>query len=362
LKLRVETADIRDRDEENLILNRVTLSLAISFAALVRAQPAMEIIAPQNADVLRPGDTVTVEAHTTRGLDALLFIGDGALNAISARLPGAPPYRFTFRIPADAPAGLYHMSAMGVQRGQGVDYFAQVTIDVEPVWPEADLGSQTMTGTPGVTINTHKVPLLERSDIGYPPEAIQNGAGGTVVMQVTPNSQGRVEGVEILSGPEELRKTAVKGVLTWRFPAKAGMKPRPVEVTFDPVEAQRAAAFQSATQPEPRAVVALPAPTEGIAPQRIRVAGADQAAKLLSKVDPVYPPLAKVAHIQGVVRFSAVLSVDGRVEMVQVLAGHPLLVPAAQEAVKQWTYSQTTVNGRAVEVATQIEVEFFLTN
>jgi periplasmic protein TonB len=85
-------------------------------------------------------------------------------------------------------------------------------------------------------------------------------------------------------------------------------------------------------------------------------------AKLISKVEPEYPWLAKANHIQGVVRLTLVLYNDGRVMHVLLVSGHPLLVQEAEDAVKQWMYSPTLVNGTPVEVVTEVEVEFFLPN
>jgi TonB family protein len=95
-------------------------------------------------------------------------------------------------------------------------------------------------------------------------------------------------------------------------------------------------------------------------PQRIRVGGGVQKAKLVQQPAPVYPPLAMQARISGVVRLNAIIGRDGTVENLTVASGHPLLVPAAMEAVKQWVYAPTFLNGQAVEVVTQIDVEFSL--
>ncbi len=96
------------------------------------------------------------------------------------------------------------------------------------------------------------------------------------------------------------------------------------------------------------------------APQRIRVGGNVQQAKLLNQPKPVYPPLAKQARIQGVVRFNAIIGRDGQIQDLKVVSGHPLLVPSALEAVKQWRYQPTLLNGEPVEVVTQIDVNFTL--
>jgi len=95
--------------------------------------------------------------------------------------------------------------------------------------------------------------------------------------------------------------------------------------------------------------------------QRIRVGGNVQQAKLIYGPKPVYPPLAKQARIQGVVRLTAVIGTDGTIQNLQVVSGHPLLIPAALEAVKQWRYQPTLLNGEPVEVITQIDVNFTLT-
>ena len=95
-------------------------------------------------------------------------------------------------------------------------------------------------------------------------------------------------------------------------------------------------------------------------PQRIRVGGNVQQANLIKRVQPPYPPLAKQARIQGVVHLTAIIAKDGSIQSLQVVSGHPLLVPSALEAVKQWVYKPTLLNGEPVEVVTQIDVNFTL--
>jgi len=95
-------------------------------------------------------------------------------------------------------------------------------------------------------------------------------------------------------------------------------------------------------------------------PSRIKVGGNVQQAKLVRQPRPSYPPLAKQARIQGVVKLSAVIAKDGTIQELSVISGHPLLAPAALEAVKQWVYQPTLLNGEPVEVSTQIDVNFTL--
>jgi protein TonB len=81
---------------------------------------------------------------------------------------------------------------------------------------------------------------------------------------------------------------------------------------------------------------------------------------LIRQVQPLYPPLARQARIQGTVVMNAILTRDGAVQNVAVVSGHPLLVQAAIDAVKQWVYQPTLVNGQPVEVSTQIHLNFTL--
>ena len=113
----------------------------------------------------------------------------------------------------------------------------------------------------------------------------------------------------------------------------------------------------TAAPPPPPPVKEAPKP---VVPQRIRVGGNVQAARLVRQPKPVYPPLARQARIQGTVRFNAIIGRDGTIQNLQLVNGHPLLVPSAQDAVKQWVYQPTLLNGEPVEVITIIDVNFTL--
>jgi protein TonB len=95
-------------------------------------------------------------------------------------------------------------------------------------------------------------------------------------------------------------------------------------------------------------------------PQRVRVSSGVFAGLLVKRVQPNYPPLARQARIQGVVILQAQISKDGNIENLQLVSGHPMLAPAAIEAVKQWKYKPYLLNGEPVEVETQVQVNFTL--
>jgi protein TonB len=81
---------------------------------------------------------------------------------------------------------------------------------------------------------------------------------------------------------------------------------------------------------------------------------------LVHKVLPTYPPLARNVRIQGQVVLQAVISKQGIIENLRLLSGHPMLVPAAIEAVRQWRYRPYVLNNEPVEVETLITVNFSL--
>ena len=141
--------------------------------------------------------------------------------------------------------------------------------------------------------------------------------------------------------------------------AIAGKPATPAPKPHRPVvkEATRLAPQVVTTQPAP---AAAPTPAEPAPPVRIAVGGAAQMAKLVHKVLPVYPLFAKSARISGVVRLMALIGKDGTVQDVEIVQGNPLLAKAAKDAVQQWVYQPTLIEGRPVEVSAPIDVNFML--
>lgn len=451
----------------------VGFALFLSHGAPGFAQPSLEITAPADGAVVRPGQTLSVSVKTSKSYAMVALLGKDFFLVLT------PPYTSSIQIPKDMKAGVYQLTAQGAPGSEESDSSAPITIDVEYVWRESSDASHLVQDAPGVQVETGGFPLMHRSAIPYPREAQAQGIEGTVVVEITPDSSGHVERARILSGPVELRKDVIKSALLWHFGEEAGSKPRQVTVTFNlsvavssapdaagsarepigvpntsygfwvvargqgayrlrkiqtialsddaraellkglPSEGQQVSpddigrmataihnfdsdlrlwlsregddasftitppgfrlgdsaddeesetavvALPSASGPRTASVSAEPAreiPSSvrsAVTPQRIRVAPAVQASKLVTKIASEYPALAKSIPVQGVVRLSVIIDAEGRVENIQVLAGHPLLVDAALAAVKQWVYRPTILNGKAVEVATQVEVEFF---
>ena len=99
---------------------------------------------------------------------------------------------------------------------------------------------------------------------------------------------------------------------------------------------------------------------QGTRPMRVRVSQGVNQGMIISKVQPTYPPDAKTARIQGSVVIGVIIGKDGNVQSERLVSGHPLLAPAAMDAVKQWKYRPYLLNGEAVEVDTQVTVNFTL--
>jgi TonB family protein len=321
---------------------------------------------------------------------------------------------------------------------------------------------QMVADAPGVTVEMNGAAVMHRTSVAYPDAARKQGVQGVVTVEVKLDAGGNVADARVLSGPEELRKTALQSVLQWHYTRDAANSTRQVNITFQPPPARESRpvtgivggiagssviggiigsvpAAQAGLEPARRRslegstlkqinVVGLPdqqrdellarlpvhvgdtlsnqsmsAVTKevrqfdehlnsalttnstgeatllimapGASPpvasqtappppsgdtKRITIGGSVQQSKLISQPKPVYPPLAKQAKISGVVQLQAIISKDGTMQNLTVISGHPLLIPAALEAVKQWVYQKTLLNGEPVEVITQIDVNFTL--
>jgi len=117
--------------------------------------------------------------------------------------------------------------------------------------------------------------------------------------------------------------------------------------------------FRPAVQPHPQekpAAAVQPAPS-----QPIRLRGGDvRLAHPIYRVEPRYPQIAIKARVSGPVELEGIIGTDGRIRDLHALSGNPLLVPAALEAVRQWVYEPTLLNGKPVEVIAPITVIFRL--
>ena len=139
-------------------------------------------------------------------------------------------------------------------------------------------------------------------------------------------------------------------------------EPRALLVDPPPSVPGSGAALPSVNIPDAAVrIAAPPAPVKQPQAQlALKTGGVLQPPKLIKRVTPEYPPAARAAGIQGVVKFTATIAKDGTIHNVQAVSGSSLLIPAATDAVKKWLYQPTMLDGDPVEVVTQIEVNFAL--
>jgi TonB family protein len=131
-------------------------------------------------------------------------------------------------------------------------------------------------------------------------------------------------------------------------------------ITLDPSNPKWTAALEDALSEPERRKAFERLRTEPPKPGLVRIGAAVAEASLVSKTEPVYPPLALNARIQGSVEFTATIGTDGKVENLELVRGHPLLVNAAKDAVLKWVYHSATQDGEAIPFVTQVIVPFRL--
>jgi TonB family protein len=170
---------------------------------------------------------------------------------------------------------------------------------------------------------------------------------GTVVLNAVINKAGRIEDLQMVSGHPMLVPAALEAVKQWKYrPYEVNGIPRAVETTIrvEFSKASQEGTGRSAPQPE----------------SPVLVTADDMRDRLVYRVAPVYPPLARQARIQGTVMLRIVIDKWGQVRDTHLLHGHPMLSPAAVEAVKKWRYIPYESDGEIVEIQTDVQVIFNL--
>jgi TonB family protein len=190
--------------------------------------------------------------------------------------------------------------------------------------------------------------LLQSPIVFYSPEALQKRVEGRVVLELSVDEEGRVYDAMVISGPQELRRPALMSALHWQYSKDMPLPTKlAVTIRFELPQPQDSSPQSAAA-------------SGGQSPKRIRVGSAVQHARLLRSFPPQYPALARQARVEGNVELVVSINAAGGVERVDVVQGHRLLIPAAIEAVKQWEYRPTMLNGVPVEVETNVDVGFSL--
>jgi TonB family protein len=204
--------------------------------------------------------------------------------------------------------------------------------------------------------------LIKRVSPAYPPLARQARIQGTVILKIVISKSGDVQNLQLISGHPMLAPAAIEAVKQWKY--------KPFIVNGEPVEVETTVQvnFTLSDQPaqpkdsEPSSPSATSPQSDAspAVPQRVRVSSGVMKGLLKSKVNPTYPDDAREQGVQGVVVLQVEIDKEGNVDKVQLISGHPLLAPAAIEAVQQWKYKPFLLNGNPMNVETQVQVNFTL--
>lgn len=222
----------------------------------------------------------------------------------------------------------------------------------------------------GATADTISVPInvLEGLAVSEPDISARDEAPqpGIVSLRVLVSKTGTVEEVAVQLGQGELPRVAVAGVKGWTYrPYLVDGQPREIQSTillyFRDGVGKRMPAVAGMGGVAGMSGLGAPAPVVARAPGpdgRVRISSGVVQGLAIKQVAPIYPPLAKAAHMQGVVVLHAILSKTGDIEDLTVISGPPLLAQAAVDAVQQWKYRPYLLAGNPVEVETTINVNF----
>jgi protein TonB len=202
----------------------------------------------------------------------------------------------------------------------------------------------------------------------YPPDALAARVAGVVIIEAVIGEDGKVRAARVLRSIPMLDPAALEAVKQWEFtPTLLNGAAVPVVMTatvnFMPKEGTGvsggvASGFDTPPPPPPPP----PPPGEkGLSePGAVRVGGDIRPPTRIVNVNPVYPPDAKDARVQGVVILDILVAEDGRVEKAKVLRSIPMLDQAAQDAVAQWVFTPTLLNGVPQKVIMTVTVNFTL--
>jgi TonB family protein len=214
-----------------------------------------------------------------------------------------------------------------------------------------DVPQASATGGASAPRKLISIPYAE-----YPRDAVEKRVSGVVAVDIVVNQSGDVSTGAIVSGPTELRAEAFKAALGLKFDAGSEMTPMRALIEYRLTSDSwgvRVTAVDPETVSQSRPQVASTSPLSGL-----RVGNGIRAPKKIKDVPPEYPDKAQEMGVRGVVILEARIDENGNVSDTRILRSVPLLDQAAVDAVKQWQYTPTLLNGVAVPVVMTVTVNF----
>ncbi len=208
--------------------------------------------------------------------------------------------------------------------------------------------------------------VIKRVGATYPIAAISNQMQGEVRLKLLINESGDVEDAQVIEGDDVFRKPAIDAAKKWKFePFIRNGKPIKVAtiINMDFAVTGHASDVKeplSLKSQNPSSTSSETSASTADVPRRVRVSQGVSEGLLLHRVQPTYPPAARMNHIQGAVVLRAIIGKDGQVHDLKVISGPSDLVQSAMGAVRQWRYKPYYLLGEPVEVETQITVNYVL--
>ncbi|MGE5110639.1 MAG: energy transducer TonB [Acidobacteriaceae bacterium] len=203
-----------------------------------------------------------------------------------------------------------------------------------------------------------RLELLRMEKLRYPQQARRNGIQGQVVLHVEISEAGDVEHIDVLSGNPLLVSSSVESVKRWKYkPFLRGGKPIKVS-TRVPLDFAFARNVQELILDSNTSFSSVPSSSVPSASTLITLPASLMTGRLVHRVAPVYPAGARAKHIGGTVVLRACISMAGRIKSLIPVSGPHELIEPSIGAIQQWRYRPYVVDGKRVEVTTDIEVNY----
>jgi len=223
------------------------------------------------------------------------------------------------------------------------------------------------SGPPDSNSSGFFLEVPKRVDAVYPAEALRGKLQGEVILKVSIADTGEVKSAEIISGNSLLAASALTAAKGWIFKTWLHKKYVPLSawatIAFDfqlPDERSQAPSTPSEGLVVTGRVIESGEQSNISITGPLHVSAGVTQGLVIYKVQPLYPPEARRARVQGTVVLRAVISREGTIENLRVISGDSMLVDAAADAVRQWRYHPYILNGDAVEVDTEVVIHFTL--